>query len=361
MKPIAVIGANGGVGRALSRQLLQWHLPVRLGARKPDELDMHKLIVHDKGADYETRFVDVDNIDSLMRFIDNTSLVVNCAGPLIQVGRHVINVALDAGIDVIDINASVDDPVIYQQKIQPQQRLITACGLMPGLTGALPILLADSMRTVKRIHIAVGGQDYLTPAAAADIIYAARQRSTLSKQTASVIPDDMRALFSDEANAVPYHDEEITQISAQLGVPSIYAWAVYVGRATQYLLLQSLNSSKPLGHLARRISRTSKVDVIGSPRYQQIIVDLFDNMDSHIPTKRACLKGKGASEISGAALACVVHGIIHNNIAPGIWSGADVLGSQIVIKQLTKCDAILGFDVVENPIAELLQMEEGVV
>ncbi len=97
---ITVIGATGFTGRLIAQQLDKDGHPMRLTGRERARLDDLSLSLT---GSPEIRVLDVTDVESLKSAIDGSRVVINCAGPFTQFGLKVVETALSAGVNYLDI------------------------------------------------------------------------------------------------------------------------------------------------------------------------------------------------------------------------------------------------------------------
>jgi len=361
--PIALIGASGGVGQSALQHLRNWGIgPVKLGMRNISKLAQ---------ATESRSQINCDDEESIEQFIEGARLVVNCAGPFGSLGNKVAEVAVACGLDLVDVNGTEENVSDLRTKIKDSSRVVLGCGMMPGLSGALPLWAARQVREpIVSMRILSGGRDYLTPAGAADIIYAARRRANKVRLDDRVrgtnlipskftMPQNITELFFEEAIAVAYEDEEHRVLKEKMKLSHIEALAIFPGQATHTLLRNALSQDTDLSVLAERIAKVSKADVAGYQRYQQLVVELFSGANSHEPEFRINLRASGASELTGAVVAVVVFGILHKHTIPGIQLCSDAFAADWAVNKLQSTAALIYLDCQKRDSVFANMVEEG--
>ncbi len=163
----------GNVGANVARQLAARHpeLDLLLG-------DLNLATAEKLAAQLgpRVRAVKADVLDPacLDALFDGVELVFNAVGPFYRSAVPVIEAALRARVDYLDINDDHDvaetlflDPSWQQRAQQAGIRLIIGCGSTPGLTNVIARMLADRMDRVEEIHLATAVPfvpDLLSPA-----------------------------------------------------------------------------------------------------------------------------------------------------------------------------------------------------
>ena len=104
---------------------------------------------------------DVRDAARLDELLDGVDLVFNAVGPFYRSAVPVIEAALRARVDYIDINDDHDvaeqlflDPSWHERALAAGIKLVIGCGSSPGLTNVMARLLADRLDKVREIHLA---------------------------------------------------------------------------------------------------------------------------------------------------------------------------------------------------------------
>src|SRR4051794_28839362 len=96
---IVVYGATGLVGGRVCTALDAADVPFVAAGRQRSALDKLATLV---GA-ADVRIADVNEHRELVRAFDGATVVVNCAGPLAEVGEQVLVASLEAGAHYVDV------------------------------------------------------------------------------------------------------------------------------------------------------------------------------------------------------------------------------------------------------------------
>ncbi len=150
----------GNVGANVARQLVPRHPELECVVG-----DLNLAVAEKLAAELgpRVRGVRADVLDPacLDELFDGVDLVFNAVGPFYRSAVPVIEAALRARVDYIDINDDHDvaeqlflDPSWQQRALAAGIRLIIGCGSTPGLTNVMARLLADRLDKVREIHLA---------------------------------------------------------------------------------------------------------------------------------------------------------------------------------------------------------------
>lgn len=104
--------------------------------------------------------VDVSDAGSLQSALRGVDLVFNAVGPFYRRALPVIEAAIAARVDYVDINDDHDvaarlvrDPSYHRRACAAGIKLLTGCGNTPGLTNVLARLGADRLERVRAIRV----------------------------------------------------------------------------------------------------------------------------------------------------------------------------------------------------------------
>ena len=163
----------GNVGANVARQLVARHPELELVVGDLNLAAAEKLAGQLGGRVQAVR-ADVLDPACLDGLLDGADLVFNAVGPFYRSAVPVIEAALRARVDYLDINDDHDvaetlflDPTWQQRAQEAGIRLIIGCGSTPGLTNVIARMLADGLDSVEEIHLATAVPfvpDLLSPA-----------------------------------------------------------------------------------------------------------------------------------------------------------------------------------------------------
>lgn len=150
----------GNVGANVARQLVPRHPELECVVGDLDLAAAEKLAAE---LGPRVRGVRADVLDParLDELLDGVDLVFNAVGPFYRSAIPVIEAALRARVDYIDINDDHDvaealflDPSYHQRAVDAGIKLVIGCGSTPGLTNVMARMLVDRMDKAREIHLA---------------------------------------------------------------------------------------------------------------------------------------------------------------------------------------------------------------
>lgn len=324
---VAVLGATGATGRAAAHRLTATGTArLRLGARTRSTVTE---LASEVGA--ESRAVDATNPAELAEFCAGATVVVQCAGPSLQITPAVLTAALHAGAHLVDPAGDLD-PVPTDGR-----SVVLGAGVVPGLSGLLPRLLPPRPR---RLDIYNGGADHLTPAAAADVLLSTPPRyglpraewrdgrvepAALVTQPAVVLPG-----FTGPMHAAPLLTAEVQRLAAEVEATRARAYSVFPTAALPETLALAWESGDPLTHVDAVISAAGSdvaaydagITLLASARYDQG------------GTRRTLLRSADSLTLTGAFTALAVEDVLDGKVPAGVGWAAEVLDPRTIAERL---------------------------
>jgi Saccharopine dehydrogenase NADP binding domain len=151
---IAVFGGYGTFGAHTSRALAAANLPLRIAGRDGEQA---RAFAAGLGAGHEGIAADVSDPASCARALTGIRVAVSCAGPFSGLGTALPESCLDSGVHYVDISDDRDwHARLRSWDSRFRDRDLTAavgCSSLPGISGALAVLAAERLPSVKRARI----------------------------------------------------------------------------------------------------------------------------------------------------------------------------------------------------------------
>jgi len=341
---VAVIGGYGGVGRATVRQLRSWGVEgFRIGGRSVEAAaGVVRQVLGGRGY---AAAVDVEDPDQLDRFCAGSRLVLDCAGPAVRLGDRVVRAALRADADYA---GPVGDDDLVQRASEAgagrRRVAVFGAGLLPGLTGILPrhAAMVAGGATHGRLATYAGGLDRFTPAAAVD--YAAASAGGFGeafatwrngRRVAASVPTRRMVLpGADGPVAVhPFLTTEMERVAAALGVVEANSYTVFDGDRVRAVL-----TGRDRVGLVDRLRRAAELDLFGREPYQLVVARLDGPTVGGVV--EVVLRGRAASELTGAVLAVAALALLRGELPPGLHHADAVLDPGIAVGRLRTAAAV---------------------
>ncbi|MBX9396597.1 saccharopine dehydrogenase NADP-binding domain-containing protein [Streptomyces sp. TRM72054] len=360
---VGVVGAAGAVGRAVLDELLRLGVgPVRAAVR------------HRPGRPLPAEVglwpdpVDVTDARALAAFCAECRVVVNATGPVRAVGHRVAEAALAAGADLVDVNdtAELPEPPPYSRLLRWRTAVIGA-GLMPGLAGLLPGLLAGDRGTSGGLlTVRVGGLPHFPSAAARDFMdrlarpggeVTAVWRGGRRVPGALAVERDVRLpYFPGAVTAIPYLTEEAVAVARRYGLGEVHWYTVFGGEHTRAVLDRYRAGLPPVqaavDEAADELSRATLTDLAGRAAYQAVTCELDG--------RALVLTGTDSSALTGTAAAHAALAVLDSELPPGQRHLADLPNPAHLARRIAQAPAVTGLRLLDGPLAEL-PLEEGIL
>ena len=151
---IAVLGGYGTFGAHASRALAAAGFPLRIAGRDGERA---RAFADSLGAGHKGIAADASDPASCARALTGISVAVSCAGPFSGLGTALPEACLDSGVHYVDIS----DDREWHARLRSwdsrfRDRDLTAavgCSSLPGISGALAVLAAERLPSVKRARV----------------------------------------------------------------------------------------------------------------------------------------------------------------------------------------------------------------
>jgi short subunit dehydrogenase-like uncharacterized protein len=153
---ITVIGATGFTGMLIAQELRRMGCPARLAGR--DETKLRELAAA-LDSHYDTIQVDVTDAAGVSRALDNTTVVINCAGPFTGLSEPVVREAARRGVHYLDTTGEQAFIRYIFETLDDEARrsgaaLVPGCAFEYALGDAGAALAADKLQPCDEVQIA---------------------------------------------------------------------------------------------------------------------------------------------------------------------------------------------------------------
>ncbi|GIJ79619.1 hypothetical protein SAMN05443287_104136 [Micromonospora phaseoli] len=365
MTVVAVLGASGAVGRVALDLLRSWGVgPLRAGARRRPQID---------GVDGVA--VDAHDPAGLARFCAGARVVLNCAGPAVDLADRVARACDAADADYVD---AAGDDALYASVVAAigggSRVAVVSAGMMPGLSGLLPRLLAAHLPDGERLTGYVGGRDRFTLTAAVDYVAAdesfgwpaaAWRDGRVVQRALSPVDEVAVPSFPEPVTAQPYLGTETARVAAALGLRRVDWYSVFAGERVLTALRAAprpedagprQTGDADLRQAGERLRRAAELDLFGQRPYQNLVVTLAGSRGE----RTAVVHGTGASDLTGTVAALTVRAVLAGAVPPGVWHAAEVLDPVATFTELAAAPGVLLASVVAD-VAAVDRYEEDVI
>ncbi|MFE3456761.1 saccharopine dehydrogenase NADP-binding domain-containing protein [Nocardiopsis aegyptia] len=344
---IGVLGGSGTVGAVTADRLARYGLgPVRIGGR-----DRGRAAAVAESLDTEAEAVraDLADPDSLAAFCAGTSVVVNCAGPSYRVLDTVARAAVVAGADYVD--AAGDAVAMAALSANPPDALarrsaVFSAGLMPGLSGLLPRLLAEN-GPLARLDAYVGGATAIGTLSAVDALLTRGPGFGTAQalwRDGRVVEHGLAPLrgvvlpgFRDRVHAVPFLSAEARALAADLDVDELRNYTVYVSERIPEALARAWADIDAGGdldaHVPAVVAAADGDVAVGGSWYTLLFHARARDRGGSGPT-RLLLRTPESYALSGVVTALAAGALVAGKVPAGAHAAADVLDAHAVLDAL---------------------------
>ncbi len=154
---VAVVGGSGEMGSAASYDLVRSEgvEEVVLLSRSARKENLHPKLAGSEKVSVKN--VDVLDTDKLVNELKGFDVVVNCVGPFYSTGYRVVQAAIQAGVNYVDIDDDYDsvkimlDPELDRQAKEAGITVLYSMGADPGTGNILAKLACDQMDQVDSV------------------------------------------------------------------------------------------------------------------------------------------------------------------------------------------------------------------
>jgi len=155
---VLILGC-GNVGSNVARQLVPLHTDISYTVADFN-LETAQHLAADLGANVSAIKVDYNDRKSLASALDGVDLIFNAAGPFYRSAVPVIEAAISAKVNYIDVNDDHDvaDKLLFKGDYDQRAKaagikIIIGCGSTPGLTNVVAKMLVNTIDTATAIHL----------------------------------------------------------------------------------------------------------------------------------------------------------------------------------------------------------------
>ncbi|MFB4313927.1 saccharopine dehydrogenase NADP-binding domain-containing protein [Actinomadura sp. 21ATH] len=342
MTRVGVLGGSGTVGRVVVERLAGWEIgPLRVGGRDRDRAA--EACEAASGVPAEPFRVDLDDDAALRDFCTGCDIVVNCAGPSYRVLDRVARAALaggahyvDAAGDLVAIDALTGGGATGLDHLGLDRRAaVFSAGLMPGLSGLLPRLLAAD-GPLARLDVYVGGAAAIGPLSAVDALLTRGPRfgtALAAWRAGRIVPGALRPLrsvalpgFRDRVHAWPFLSTEMSRLAAELGVGELRNYTVYVTEAIPEALARAwADDEAALDEHVPAVVTAADTDLAATGPYYAMLFQAVPRDPAPGRPRRVLLRTPDSYALSGAVAALTARELSAGAIPPGAHLACDVL------------------------------------
>lgn len=343
---IGVIGGYGAVGSVAARCLAADGFRLRIGGRSAERGAAFAAELADATAvDATAASVDATDAESIVRFSADCDVVLNCAGPAYELGVLPRRAAIEAGVhyvDVMDGFAAAFTP--------PENRImVLSAGLLPGLSGMLPRMLAAGLDEACFVGYYVSLADFTHTGAMDYLLSMDRGYGTALAKWCDgrVVPGALNVEqdcsivgIPRPVTAYPYLTVELVQQAQRLGLKEASWYNAFDGDH----VLRALNRYRGSDDrqapedAATALVQASALDSFGRAPYHVLFGTADGLTEDRVPVRRtALIRGEDGNALTGVVGAIASCEVARGRVAPGVChEAADVLAADAVLDAIRR-------------------------
>ncbi|MEV0611990.1 saccharopine dehydrogenase NADP-binding domain-containing protein [Nonomuraea sp. NPDC050404] len=338
---IGLLGATGAVGRTAARRIAALGLgPLRLGGRN---LTGTADLAASLPAPAHAVKVDLNDPAGLAAFCDGCRIVVNCAGPTYQVLDTVARAAFAAGADYVDIGGELAaKEALTSGDVAPGRTAVFSAGVMPGLSGLLPRLLAKT-GPLRRLDVYVGGAAVFTPLSAIDALLtrgpdfgvpmAAWRDGRVAPNTLAPLHRVRLPGFPVPVHAWPYLTTEAQTLAQDTGAGEVRSYNVFVSNRLPEALAAAwaeVSDVRPeaLTPHADTVVNASLRDNADFGAFYVMLFTARPRPGSPPGPTRVLLTAVDSYALSGVVMALATHAVLSGSVPAGVHLAAEALDAE---------------------------------
>ncbi|NEE02712.1 saccharopine dehydrogenase NADP-binding domain-containing protein [Phytoactinopolyspora halotolerans] len=370
---IAVAGASGSVGRWAVGELTRMGIgPVRLGGRRVDALRQ----IADETPEAQPFPFDLDDPESVARFCDGCTAVLNCAGPSYLILDTLARAAIAAGAAYVDVSG--DEPVHRRlTSADCAGTVVLSAGMLPGLSSLIPRWMATEMDKVDSLSTYIGGLERCSPSSATDMILsmhtddgddyghalAGWRNGRLAEKVLRPQKDVEVPFFPDRVSAHPFFSGESARLATAIGADTMDFWNVFVGDrlVTTFTRMRSRPvAGEEMDRAVAELTRAAELDLFGREPYYALVFRMTGVVGGRSVVRTAALRTGDAYRLIATVGALAVQAVVEGGVGRGVGYAADVLDPGQVVAEVRHSPAVTAFELVDH--AETHEgMEDGTV
>jgi hypothetical protein len=356
MSVVGVLGGSGAVGKVAVDRLAAYGLgPLRVGARDLERVA--QVCAALPGVAATPVRADLTDPKSLREFCAGCRVVVNCAGPSYRVLDTVARTALAAGADYVD--AAGDIVAIEALASHAEDRLadrvaVFSAGLMPGLSGLLPRLLAEQ-GPLSRLDLFVGGAAAIGPLSAVDALLTRGPKfgvALAAWREGRIVPGALAPLrsivlpgFKGRVQAWPFLSVEASRLAAELRVAELRNYTVYVTDAIPRALAAAwADDTEPIERHVAALVAAADADIAATGPYYTMLFQAVPRRHAPGRARRLILHTPDSYALSGVVAAATAREVLSGRIGPGAHLAAEVLSPKEVLALLDDDPLVTGVE-----------------
>lgn len=362
---IGIIGGYGEVGHHACLTLQQYGIgPLKIGGRNPEKGKAKQSDVL-PGAIWE--LVDVEDDESIARFIAGCDLILNCAAPSHRYSRRIAKICLQHHVNMVD--AGIDNDYHSNPLETGDNIIVYAAGATPGFSGLFPVWFSQQFDKVHSLLSYYGTSGQLSKAGAEDYLEGSLHSNNVPRAAwrKGIVPNVLSRksgveipFFPGEVTLFPLFDDE-TQLVAQRLELENGEWYAAVEGEKSIAALDSASFEYKANPKAmiEKLCFAVEMDTLGRSPYFILMVQLTGESESQEKTQTAVYEVGKIIPFCGKIAAIIVKAVLDGKLKPGLHHTASIKDIDYVMDHLEKTDSNHTIQIIDHSIEELSVEEEG--
>lgn len=357
MKKIAISGAGGKIGREICRYLKQMmpNAEIRIGSRNESE----KIIqLMNEIPNMTWRQVDVENPESLKRFVEGQDLLINAVGPAGKYAQEIMRIVLPI-CHVVEVGYH---PVFERQIGENTSHWgIFGAGCAPGFIGLLCRKMMEAELKINHWRLWYLIREALSMSAALDLAdnftSTSRKKERMSldgaNQPVGKSEGSRLPLFSETVHALRYYDQEAKEIDTLYGVKESELYLLWDEDMLELAGKYAGNSKA----FAEQLCNLSKVALLSRKPLLRIVAE-FSTENTEAET--VVLQAPSQSALSGCTAAATALAALEElEGVPGIYRASGTVFWKKIWNWISKTDIFSEYEVYSRRLEDFDDDETG--
>ncbi len=337
---IGLIGGYGQVGIGAFKVLESEYGSenIKIGGRNPENIsEENKKIL--KNAKIQK--VDVYNKNSLVDFMKDCDLIVNCCGPSHKISYDIYKTSEELEKNYIDAGFDMR----FSGEKNSNIKALYGCGSSPGFSGISQKYLVSLFDKAENLNYYYGGISKFTRAAAEDYLIGACEEKTgfmanyrnYKKEPLSSFENIEAELpyFSDDIKIIPFFDDECEETAKKTNIKNASWYIVSEGeKVTSIMKNARYEWKKDKEKCINNFITAVNLDIIGKKEYMCFLIECDGISAGKYTKKRMAVKSYEPSDLTGFMTGISAIYLLNNDIDNGIYTMSEIVSPEYVWKMM---------------------------
>lgn len=342
---IGIIGGYGQVGLGALNILLSEYGAenIKIGGRYPEKLSEEK---KKQLANIRIEKVDVYDKESLITFVDECDMIVNCCGPSHKLSYDIYKTVSECGKQYVDAGFDLR----FTDEKSSAETAIYGCGSSPGFSGLIQKYLVSLFDEAENLYYYYGGISKFTKAAAEDYLIGACEEKTgfmakyrnYKKEPITSFDSDTTELpyFSEDIKVIPFYDDECEEVAAYTNIKNASWFIVSEGeRVTSLMKNARYEWNKDKEKCIENFMISVNLDLAGRKEYMCFLLECDGIKNGRYARKRMAVKTYRPSYFTGFMTGIAAIYVMKNNVKNGVYTMSEIVDPEFAWNLIEKNNA----------------------